>query len=127
MADTIKCEKCGEEAVNDKGIFKCLHCGTEKTENAEIKQTNKPWQFQPGQSGNPAGKPKGTLSIKARIKKILDANPERFAELCEYYLTEKAHRELLWKMIDGSPAQAIEISEIEKMQSSQEHVFEEDE
>lgn len=30
-----------------------------KTENAVI-NTDKPWQFKPGQSGNPAGKPKGT-------------------------------------------------------------------
>lgn len=31
-----------------------------ETENAVIKTENKPWQFQPGQSGNPKGKPKGT-------------------------------------------------------------------
>ena len=31
---------------------------TEKTENAVSK--NRPWEFQPGKSGNPAGKPKGT-------------------------------------------------------------------
>lgn len=30
-----------------------------KTENAVI-NADKPWRFQPGQSGNPAGKPKGT-------------------------------------------------------------------
>lgn len=32
------------------------------TENAVSKtDKNRPWQFQPGQSGNPAGKPPGTL------------------------------------------------------------------
>jgi hypothetical protein len=41
---------------------------TEKTENTDSKQ--KPWRFQPGQSGNPKGKPKGarhktTLAIQA--------------------------------------------------------------
>jgi len=33
---------------------------TNETENTVSKtDENKPWQFQPGQSGNPAGKPKG--------------------------------------------------------------------
>lgn len=31
----------------------------------------KPYQFQKGQSGNPKGKPKGTLDLKSRIEKIL--------------------------------------------------------
>ena len=30
-----------------------------RSENAESR-TDKPWRFQPGQSGNPAGKPRGT-------------------------------------------------------------------
>ena len=31
----------------------------QKTENA-VTNADRPWQFKPGQSGNPAGKPKGT-------------------------------------------------------------------
>lgn len=35
---------------------------SKKTENTvSITDKNRPWQFQPGQSGNPAGKPLGTL------------------------------------------------------------------
>lgn len=30
------------------------------TENSVKDQSDKPWQFKPGQSGNPAGKPKGS-------------------------------------------------------------------
>ena len=31
----------------------------------------KPWQFKPGQSGNPNGRPKGTIDLSARIRKEL--------------------------------------------------------
>jgi hypothetical protein len=33
---------------------------------------NKAAQFKPGQSGNPAGKPKGTIHISAHIQKMLE-------------------------------------------------------
>ena len=33
-------------------------------------------RFKKGKSGNPAGKPKGTIYIKTEIKKRLQANPE---------------------------------------------------
>ena len=33
---------------------------------------NKDTQFEPGQSGNPAGRPKGVINITTRIKQILE-------------------------------------------------------
>ncbi|MEM1152189.1 MAG: DUF5681 domain-containing protein [Pseudomonadota bacterium] len=42
------------------------------TENAPRKQSgNKPWQFKKGQSGNPAGKPKGTRHRATRAVEAL--------------------------------------------------------
>ena len=32
----------------------------------------KPWQFKPGQSGNPTGRPKGTLSGRSQALAVLD-------------------------------------------------------
>jgi len=37
---------------------------TEKTD----KNQSKPWLFKPGQSGNPAGKPKGLKSFTTKVK-----------------------------------------------------------
>lgn len=49
--------------------------------NTVALQTNKPWQFQPGQSGNPLGKPKGarhfSTLFKEAIKKIDSGTGER--------------------------------------------------
>lgn len=79
-----------------------------RPENSGEIQVKKDTRFKPGQSGNPAGKPPGTISFKTRIKQILRDNPERFEELCEFYLGNKNHRDLLWKMIDGLPKQTVD-------------------
>jgi Family of unknown function (DUF5681) len=49
-------------------------------ENAERNQL-KPWQFKPGQSGNPRGKPKGTRHRATRIvEQLLDQDAKLLAE-----------------------------------------------
>jgi hypothetical protein len=53
----------------------------------------KPYQFKPGQSGNPSGLPKGTVSIVAEIRKILRENPERLRALAEK-VVERAERNI---------------------------------
>lgn len=46
-----------------------------KSEDTEAKQ--KPWQFQPGQSGNPAGRPKGSRGVATRMAEaLLDGEAE---------------------------------------------------
>ena len=64
-------------------------------------------RFIPGVSGNPAGKPKGSLSIKAAIKKRLEDNPEELKEIVEHFV--KTNRELMWQMIEGRPVQQVEL------------------
>lgn len=45
---------------------------TTSTENAVSKtDKNRPWQFQPGQSGNPAGKPPGTLHRATQAVQVM--------------------------------------------------------
>ena len=78
------------------------------TDKTEEKQ--KDWLFKKGQSGNPNGRPKGSVSIKDRIRQRLQENPDEFENLVEFYLKDKKMRDLLWKMLEGLPKQQTEHS-----------------
>lgn len=67
-------------------------------ESSDEKQ-NKPWLFKKGQSGNPAGRPKGTIGLKTWAKEYLSS------------LTEEERMDFMdglpkidiWKMAEGNP------------------------
>lgn len=64
--------------------------------------------FKPGQSGNPKGKAKGTISVVARIKKRFKDNPEMFEQFLDDYMENKQNHKHLTEMIDGKPKQSID-------------------
>jgi len=78
-------------------------------------------RFKPGQSGNPAGKPKGTISITTEIKNKLKEIPQGEKKTwLELYLTsilQKATKEkdvqmikTIWNYVDGLPKQSVDLT-----------------
>lgn len=64
--------------------------------------------FKKGQSGNPKGKPKGAISVKARLKKMFRENPELFEEYMMRYLSNSQNEKHIAEMIDGKPKQSVD-------------------
>lgn len=75
--------------------------------------------FTKGQSGNPNGKPRGSISIISRIKKELKKIPEgqkiTYVEILVKQILkmaiidgDKDMIKLIWNYVDGMPKQALE-------------------
>jgi len=96
---------------------KLLNGKPEKTGNI---QTKKDTKFKKGQSGNPAGKPKGAVSITTAIKQeLLKIPPEQkktWLALTVKRILQKAIAEgdtqmikTLWNYVDGMPKQDVKV------------------
>lgn len=94
----------------------------DSTENTDEMQTDKPWLFKPGQSGNPAGKPKGTKHFSTLLMKVLKEQIElkgvgkvSLDEAMSMAIARKAVRgdvrafEAITDRVDGRPAQSMEV------------------
>lgn len=66
----------------------------------------KPYQFKPGQSGNPSGRPKGTVSLKEYAKKYLRELDD--AGKLEFLKGIDKHK--IWEMSEDKAGQAVELS-----------------
>lgn len=79
-------------------------------EDTEIQAENsradhlKPWQFQPGKSGNPGGKPKGTVSLKTYARQMIQEMTDE--EKLEFM--KGIDKKTVWEMSEGKPKQDIE-------------------
>ena len=92
--------------------------GMQSEKTAE--KQSKPWLFRPGQSGNPNGRPKGTISLTAEIKKRLEMlSPDQKRTALEVLADNiiqdaldgrKQERKLTWNYVDGMPQQKVEVT-----------------
>lgn len=61
----------------------------------------KAWQYKKGQSGNPGGRPKGTISLKAYARKHLESMTDEQKE----EFMNGLNKDTIWKMAEGNPKQ----------------------
>ena len=71
------------------------------SDNQSDKQS-KPYLWKKGQSGNPAGRPKGK-SLKTFAREYLESLPDD--EKLEYL--KSLPTDIVWKMAEGNPAQDV--------------------
>lgn len=79
---------------------------TEIQPNTSNADRIKPWQFQPGVSGNPGGKPKGTVSLKTYAKRLIQEMTDE--EKMEFM--KGIDKRTVWEMAEGKAKQDLDIS-----------------
>lgn len=80
---------------------------TENTANEEHRL--KKYQWPKGISGNPAGRPKGSISPRDKIRQMFELNPETFEEFLEKYIEDPRNRTHVIEMLDGKPRQGMDV------------------
>jgi len=71
---------------------------------SEVKQGSRPWLFQPGKSGNPKGRPKGSKTLKTYVAEMLMGMTDE--EKLEYL--RGLPKDKIWEMGEGRAKQDIE-------------------
>lgn len=76
----------------------------EESDITEEKQNSRPWLYKKGQSGNPAGRPKGVKSLKSYVKEMLEnMTPEEREDFLHGIPKDK-----LWEMAEGKAPQSVD-------------------
>ena len=68
------------------------------------------YRWPKGVSGNPNGRPKGSLSPKDRIRQMFESNPEQFDDFLDEYIKDPQNKKHVVEMLDGKPSQSTDIN-----------------
>jgi len=75
-------------------------------EEKQLDNSTRPWLYKKGQSGNPNGRPVGSVSMKTYVKnKLLSMTDEEREEFLQ-----GVDKKTLWEMSEGKPKQDVDLS-----------------
>lgn len=75
-------------------------------EDSDEQKDNRPWLYKKGQSGNPNGRPKGSVSMKTYIKNKLATMTDEERET----FLEGIDKKILWEMGEGKAEAKAEVT-----------------
>lgn len=73
---------------------------------SDEQKENRPWLYKKGQSGNPNGRPKGSISMKTYIKNKLATMTDEERET----FLEGIDKKVLWEMGEGKAEAKAEVT-----------------
>lgn len=112
----LRVERIEDEDKNEHlKLPKPAKVATTQESEKQIKNKDKPWLFQPGQSGNPKGRPPKGFSITESVKALLDENPEVKQVITEKIVAMAKAGDIqtirtLWAYMDGMPQQKTDVT-----------------
>lgn len=87
-------------------MVRCGYMSSAQDQENNSYEHLKPWQFKKGQSGNPGGRPKGSVSLKEYARKMLREMDDE--EKLEFL--NGIDKDVIWKMSEGNPENKSDIT-----------------